>query len=74
MSHFAEINPNNNTVSRVIVWGDEGTPADKYGGTWIQTSYNNNIRGKYTGIGDTYDAVNDIFVSPITEEEEIIDN
>jgi len=64
MSHFAEINPNNNTVSKVIVWGDEGTPADKYGGTWIQTSYNANIRKNYAGIGYTYDPERDAFIAP----------
>jgi hypothetical protein len=36
----------------------------KLAGTWKQTSYNHNFRGKYAGIGDTYDAVNDVFVSP----------
>jgi hypothetical protein len=36
-------------------------------GTWKQTSYNHNIRGKYAGIGDTYDAVNDVFVPPAVE-------
>ena len=43
--------------------------------TWLQTSYNGNIRGKYAGLGDTYDPVNDFFVSappdltPIPEPE-----
>lgn len=36
-------------------------------GTWKQTSYNGNFRGKYAGIGDTYDAVNDVFVEPVSE-------
>jgi len=40
----------------------------KLGGVWKQTSYNNNFRGKYAGIGDVYDAVNDVFVSPVTPE------
>jgi len=40
------------------------------GKTWKQTSYNANFRSKYAGIGDTYDAVNDVFVAPeITESE-----
>jgi len=38
------------------------------GKTWKQTSYNANFRGKYAGIGDTYDAVNDVFVAPVVEE------
>jgi hypothetical protein len=33
-----------------------------------RTSYNANIRGKYAGRGDIYDAVNDVFTSPIVEE------
>jgi hypothetical protein len=40
------------------------------GGRWIQTSYNANIRGKFAGIGDTYDEANDVFVSP----EPVLDN
>ena len=38
------------------------------GGVWKQTSYNNNFRGRYAGIGYTYDAVNDVFVAPTVEE------
>ena len=34
------------------------------GGEWIQTSYNNNFRKQYAGIGFTYDADKDEFVSP----------
>ena len=40
----------------------------KLSGIWKQTSYNNNFRGTYAGIGYTYDAVNDVFVSPPVEE------
>ena len=29
-----------------------------------RTSYNNNIRKQYAGIGFTYDAVNDVFIAP----------
>jgi hypothetical protein len=36
----------------------------KLGGVWKQTSYNANFRGKYAGIGDTYDADLDEFVTP----------
>jgi len=39
-------------------------------GTWIRTSYNNNIRGRYAGIGFTYDADADEFVAPVAEEVE----
>jgi hypothetical protein len=29
-----------------------------------RTSYNNNIRKQYAGIGYTYDAINDVFIAP----------
>jgi hypothetical protein len=73
MSHWAELDENN-IVLRVTV-GDNNEPDEGYqwlidnlGGTWIQTSYNANIRGKFAGIGDIYDAVNDVFVTPELEE------
>jgi hypothetical protein len=71
MSHFAEIDETN-TVIRVLV-GDNNDPAgdegyswliDNLGGTWIQTSYNNNFRGIYAGIGYTYNETENIFVMP----------
>lgn len=34
------------------------------GGTWVQTSYNANIRKNYAGIGFTYDSVRDAFIPP----------
>jgi hypothetical protein len=39
-------------------------------GRWIDTSYTGSRRGKYAGIGDTYDAKLDAFVSPAVESEE----
>ena len=36
----------------------------KFDGVWKQTSYNNNIRKQYAGIGYTYDADADVFVAP----------
>lgn len=71
MAHWAEIDENN-IVIRVTV-GDNDDPAgdegyqwlvDNLGGTWIKTSYNNNIRKKYASIGDTYDLERDAFISP----------
>jgi hypothetical protein len=80
MAHFAELD-SNKVVLRVIVVDNKDT-SDAYGvekeyigaafcervlgGTWKQTSYNGNFRGKYAGIGDTYDEVNDVFVSPVS--------
>jgi len=34
-----------------------------FGGTWKQTSYNANFRGKYAGVGDKYDPVVDEFIA-----------
>jgi hypothetical protein len=34
------------------------------GGTWKQTSYNNNFRKMYAGIGYVYDSTKDKFLSP----------
>jgi hypothetical protein len=71
MSHFAEID-NDNKVIRVLV-GDNNDPAgdeghqwfvNNLGGTWIQTSYNGNIRKNFAGIGYTYDANRDAFIAP----------
>ena len=74
MAHFAELN-GSNTVLRVCVVDNAHVPSDKHidgetwctdfwGGTWKQTSYNNNFRKQYTGIGDTYDAAKDKFIKP----------
>jgi hypothetical protein len=71
MAHFAEIDENN-IVIRVLVVPDEfESDGQKYlaedlgmGGTWIQTSYNAKIRGKYAGIGDVYDKKKDKFIEP----------
>ena len=38
------------------------------GGEWRQTSYNNNFRGVYAGIGYDFDRVNDVFVGPPADE------
>lgn len=69
MAHWAEIDENN-IVIRVTVGNnhdlDEGYQwlIENLGGTWIQTSYNGNIRKQFAGIGFTYDQENDIFISP----------
>ena len=69
MAHWAEIDENN-IVLRVTV-GDNNEPDEGYqwlldnlGGTWIKTSYNNNIRGVFAGIGYSYNSDEDIFITP----------
>jgi hypothetical protein len=77
MAHFAQID--DNLVINVIVVANEQLIDDNgveqealgvqfcqslLGGTWIQTSYNSNIRKQYASIGYTYDPIADVFVSP----------
>jgi hypothetical protein len=71
MAHFAEIDSNNTVLRVLVVHNDlEHRGADflandlGLGGTWIQTSYNGNIRKNYAGIGYTYDSVRDAFIPP----------
>ena len=75
MAHFAELD-NNNVVLRVVVVANDCVPSDEHidgetwcinffkGGTWKQTSYNNNFRKQYAGMGFTYDAAKNKFISP----------
>jgi hypothetical protein len=74
MAHFAKIEAG--IVTQVVVVDNE-YEADGQAylnslgleGTWVQTSYNGNIRGKYAGIGDTYDAELDEFIAPYVQPE-----
>ena len=65
MSHFAKID-NNNIVTEVIVaeqdFINSGAVGDSF--LWIQTSYNNNFRKNFAGIGYTYDKTRDAFIPP----------
>ena len=36
---------------------------------WAQTSYSGSFRGKYAGIGDTYDPTKDEFISPVISSQ-----
>jgi hypothetical protein len=69
MSHWAEIDKNNKVI-RVLVGdnneADEGEAfMNSLGGTWIKTSFNANIRGKFAAINDVYDPDKDVFVQPV---------
>ena len=63
MSHFAKIN-SSNIVTKVIVsekdFINSGAVGDEF--LWVQTSYNNNFRKNFAGIGDTYDKTRDAFI------------
>jgi len=75
MSHFAQID-DNNTVTQVIVAEQDVIDSGLFGPKerWIQTSYNTQagvhlqggtpLRKNYAGIGYTYDAERDAFISP----------
>ena len=79
MAHYAEIDSQNHVI-RVLVVANEvthATPdgsedealgatflADLLGGEWVQTSYRGRIRGRYAGIGYTFDRERDEFVPP----------
>jgi len=71
MAHFAEIDADS-IVTRVLVVPDaQENRGQEYladdlglGGTWVQTSYNANIRKNYAGIGYTFDSVRDAFIPP----------
>ena len=77
MAHFAEIDNHNKVVRVLVVDNSQEHRGQEFladelglGGRWIQTSYNANFRGKYAGIGDTYDEANDVFIAPIIEADD----
>ena len=74
MAHFAKIGTGN-TVEQVIVVSNDIETTEQAGvdfinklyntsDIWKQTSYNNNFRKNYAGIGYTYDETLDAFVPP----------
>jgi hypothetical protein len=77
LAHFARIE--NNLVTQVIVVENkdtstpDGTEVESigvalcqrlFGGNWVKTSYNGNVRKNYAGVGFTYNAGLDAFVPP----------
>lgn len=83
MAHFAELDDNNIVKQVIVVHNNElldnGVESEAkgtafcqslFGGKWIQTSYNGNIRKNYAGIGYTYDESIDAFIPPKPEENE----
>lgn len=87
MAHFAEIDKDGFVLRVLVIDNSQEDRGQDFlakdlglGGTWIQTSYNANIRGKFAGIGDFYDKAKDEFIAPvvikeiieITDEAEVI--
>lgn len=80
MAHFAELDSNNKVLRVIVVGNNDcktpsGEESEEVGiafckslfgqdSKWVQTSYNSSIRGKYAGVGDTYDVENDRFIAP----------
>lgn len=87
MAHFAELGQNN-TVLRVIVvhnnelLDEDGVEQEQkgadfcrrlFGGTWIQTSYNGNIRKNFAAAGYHYSSELDAFIPPKRYESWVLD-
>lgn len=79
MAHFARLDENNVVVDVHVVYdgdclNDQGQHDERTGelflqrlfggGQYRQTSYNRQFRKNYAGIGYTYDATRDAFISP----------
>lgn len=85
MAHFAELDENNVVKQVIVVHNNElldnGFESEAkgiafcqslFGGNWKQTSYNNNIRKNFAGIGYTYDEQRDAFIPPKPEGDWIL--
>lgn len=78
MAHFAQLDSNDVVLRVIVVDTKDNSTADGVekesigqafcerllGGNWIQTSYNNNMRVRYAGIGYSYDPTLDAFIPP----------
>ena len=79
MAHFAKLDENNIVTEVLVVNNDillksDGTESENKGkvflnglfgsATWVQTSFNNNFRKQYAGVGYKYDSTNDVFIIP----------
>ena len=77
MAHFAQIDDDSIVTTVIVVGNSDtadsdGNEVEAIGiafcksllgsdTNWVQTSYNNNIRYRYAGIGMKYDSTNDVF-------------
>ena len=74
MAHFAKLGTGNIVETVEVVSNDIATTEQasvdflntlyNTRDVWKQTSYNNNIRKNYAGIGHTYDETRDAFIAP----------
>lgn len=70
MAHFAQLDSNNKVLRVLVVSNDDEHRGQEFlaedlglGGTWIQTSYNNDFRKQFAGIGFSYDETADVFIA-----------
>jgi len=81
MAHYAFLDEDN-VVTEVITGKDENelldglTPEEWYGNfrgqRCVRTSYNNNIRVRYAGIGYSYNEKLDAFIAPKCHPEAVL--
>ena len=80
MAHFARLDNNNNVVHIHVVdnenlLDENGVEQESVGiaylqqvhgvnHNWKQCSYNGSFRGRYPGVGYTYDEANNVFLAP----------
>lgn len=77
MAHFAQLDNTNKVINVIVIdnsiLNNDGIEDEQLGisyckslfgedTNWIQTSYNSNFRGKFAGIGEVYDPINDVFL------------
>ena len=89
MAHFAKLDENNVVTQVIVVDNKDITDPHTgqedeilgiafckklLGGNWRQTSYNNNMRKRYAGIGYSYNAALDAFVPPQPYASWTLDN
>ena len=89
MAHFAKLDENNVVTQVIVVDNKDITDPHTgqedeilgiafckklLGGNWKQTSYNNNTRFRYAGIGYSYNAALDAFVPPQPYASWTLDN
>jgi len=89
MAHFAKLDENNVVLEVNVVHNNElldenGVEREQKGINflvawsngyphWKQTSYNGNFRKNYAGLGYTYDAARDAFISPKPSDDATLD-
>jgi hypothetical protein len=86
MAHFAQLNENNIVINVIAVHNNEllvdGIESETKGiefcqslfdGKWIQTSYNNNFRQRYAGVGFAYLPNKDIFIESCPNRGWVVD-